>query len=201
MKNVEFVDHVPSRKLDRLVAGSRFTVLPSHVYETLGKTILESYAQSRAVIVTDLGSRPEFVHHGETGLLYRTGDVEELAATLRFLYERPELAAAMGQAGRELVREHHSPDSHYQAMAALYKRMTGAKEGLTDKTAAKLSFARDSEKPRLRIAFIGGHGSSESIAAWKGTTKKSDAARRQRDTTSRYIAGVISRLGRTSTTG
>jgi glycosyltransferase involved in cell wall biosynthesis len=120
LKNVEFVGHLPGRELDRLIAGSRFTVLPSHAYGALGETILESYAQSRAVIATDLGSRREFVRHGETGLLYRTGDIEDLAATLRFLYERPELAAAMGRAGRELVRERHSPATHYRAMAALY---------------------------------------------------------------------------------
>ena len=32
-------------ELERAIADSRFTVLPSHAYETLGKTILESYAR------------------------------------------------------------------------------------------------------------------------------------------------------------
>ena len=41
----------------------------------MGKTILESYARGRAVIASDLGSRREFVKPGETGLLYRPGDV------------------------------------------------------------------------------------------------------------------------------
>jgi glycosyltransferase involved in cell wall biosynthesis len=36
--------------------------------------------------------------------------------------------------------------------------MTGAKEALTDKTVTRLSLARASEKPRLRIALIGGRG-------------------------------------------
>jgi glycosyltransferase involved in cell wall biosynthesis len=37
-------------------------VFPSHAYETLGKSILESYAWGRPVIASDLGSRRELVN-------------------------------------------------------------------------------------------------------------------------------------------
>jgi hypothetical protein len=98
-------------------------------YETLGKTILESYARGRAVIASDLGSRREFVKPGETGLLYRPGDVGELADALAFLYRNPGLAVKMGEAGRVFVRERHSPASHYQAIATLYKTMAAETAG------------------------------------------------------------------------
>ena len=45
LSNVEFVGQVGRAERDALIARSRFTVLPSHAYETLGKTILESYAR------------------------------------------------------------------------------------------------------------------------------------------------------------
>jgi glycosyltransferase involved in cell wall biosynthesis len=79
LANVEFAGHLRGAELDRVIANSRFTVLPSHAYETLGKTILESYAAGRAVVASDLGSRRELVQAGTTGLLYRTGDVDQLA--------------------------------------------------------------------------------------------------------------------------
>ena len=82
--NVEFVGRVVAAQLDRLISSSRFTVLPSHAYETLGKSILESYAWGRAVVASDLGSRRELVHEGETGVLYRAGDVAQLAGRFRF---------------------------------------------------------------------------------------------------------------------
>ena len=44
LKNVEFTGHVGGRVLEQMIASARFTVLPSRAYETLGKTILESYA-------------------------------------------------------------------------------------------------------------------------------------------------------------
>jgi glycosyltransferase involved in cell wall biosynthesis len=64
LANVEFVGHVDAGERDRLIQRSRFTVLPSHAYETFGKTILESYAGGRAVVASDLGSRRELVRHG-----------------------------------------------------------------------------------------------------------------------------------------
>jgi glycosyltransferase involved in cell wall biosynthesis len=152
LTNVQFVGHVGGAHLDHLIASSRFTVLPSRAYETLGKSILESYAWGRAVVASDLGSRRELVHDRETGLLFRAGSVEQLAEAISFLSERPELAAKMGTAGRELVAQRHSPESHYLALSRLYCEL--AKPARRDsepviKPAAKLP---------LRVAFIGGRG-------------------------------------------
>jgi glycosyltransferase involved in cell wall biosynthesis len=125
LRNVEFTGHVRGEVLDRLIADSRFTVLPSHAYETLGKTILESYAKARAVVATDMGSRRELVHAGKTGLLYKTGNVEQLASAIEFLSSRPELAEQMGQAGRTQVRERYTPEGHYETLIGLYERLAG----------------------------------------------------------------------------
>jgi len=45
LSNVKFIGQVGREERDALIAQSRFTVLPSRAYETLGKTILESYAE------------------------------------------------------------------------------------------------------------------------------------------------------------
>jgi glycosyltransferase involved in cell wall biosynthesis len=127
LRNVEFAGHVRGEKLDRMIADSRFTVLPSHAYETLGKTILESYARARAVVATDLGSRRELVQAGETGLLYKTGDVQELTSAIEFLSSQPELAEKMGRAGRARVGERYAPEGHYEALIGLYERLSAEK--------------------------------------------------------------------------
>src|SRR5437764_11131458 len=49
LTNVRFVGHQNGSDLDDLISASRFTVLPSRAYETLGKSILESYAWERGV--------------------------------------------------------------------------------------------------------------------------------------------------------
>jgi glycosyltransferase involved in cell wall biosynthesis len=123
LSNVEFAGHMRGAELDRAIASSRFTVLPSHAYETLGKTILESYAAGRAVVATDLGSRRELVQAGKTGLLYRTGDVEHLASAIRFLSAQPEMADKMGREGRERVLQEYTPEAHHTALVSLYERL------------------------------------------------------------------------------
>jgi glycosyltransferase involved in cell wall biosynthesis len=154
LANVEFAGQMRGTELRSAIANSRFTVLPSHAYETLGKTILESYAEGRAVIATDLGSRRELVHTGKTGLLYKTGDIEELAAAIQFLSSQPEIADEMGRAGREQMRRNHTQEAHYQALIGLYQRLLDRKKPLAPAPEPPSPLP----KRRLRIAFIGGRG-------------------------------------------
>ncbi|HYA23083.1 MAG TPA: glycosyltransferase family 4 protein [Terriglobales bacterium] len=149
LENVEFSGHLGRDDLDRRIASARFTVLPSRAYETLGKSILESYAWGRSVIASDLGSRRELVREHETGLLYRAGQVEQLTGAISYLAERPELATEMGLAGRRLVESSHSPQVHYQELTGLYERLI-VPHGATRTRAPKPS--------PIRIAFIGGRG-------------------------------------------
>jgi glycosyltransferase involved in cell wall biosynthesis len=154
LANVEFAGHVRDTELECAIANSRFTVLPSHAYETLGKTILESYAKARAVVASDLGSRRELVHAGETGLLYKTGDVKALASAIQFLSSQPELADKMGRAGREQVRQNYTPMAHYEALVGLYERLTNGKRQLASASTPLLAL----QKKKLHVAFIGGRG-------------------------------------------
>ena len=172
LKNVEFAGHVGPAERDALIGQSQFTVLPSHAYETLGKTILESYAEARAVVASDGGSRRELVRDGETGCLYPPGDIDQLANAIRTLGSQPELAAQMGHAGWELVRQRHKPEAHYEKLLALYERLAAKKSNRN-----RVLFAASAEplwkRPRpqpvevgeaihqphqLRVAFIGGRG-------------------------------------------
>jgi glycosyltransferase involved in cell wall biosynthesis len=152
LTNVKFAGHVGGKVLQHMIAASRFTVLPSRAYETLGKTILESYAWARPVVASDLGSRRELVDQGETGLLYPTGDVEQLGKAISFLVERPELAARMGATGRRFVEARHAPEAHYRALMRLYTQMRP-----WPRKPRKIA-ALPATAPPLRVAFIGGRG-------------------------------------------
>ncbi|HVN17917.1 MAG TPA: glycosyltransferase family 4 protein [Dongiaceae bacterium] len=158
LANVSFVGHVGPEECDRLIDAARFTVFPSHAYETFGKTIVESYALGRTVIASDLGSRRELIRDGETGLLYKAGRVEQLAAAIHLLATKPEMSERMGRAGWESVRQDYTPDVHYQKLMALYDRLLTQKRvpSRTRISAAAETPAADSNK--LRVAFIGGRG-------------------------------------------
>jgi glycosyltransferase involved in cell wall biosynthesis len=174
LRNVQFAGHVGREDRDALIAHSLFTVLPSHAYETLGKTILESYAEGRAVIASDAGSRRELVHAGETGLLYPSGDVDKLANAIHTLASQPDLAVKMGHAGWELARRHYTPEAHYSQLLSLYEDLTAASSKRRPALIPTVEQppwqrARSSANPKtkrisveaprkLRVAFIGGRG-------------------------------------------
>jgi glycosyltransferase involved in cell wall biosynthesis len=151
LKNVEFTGHLTGKDLERRIAAARFTILPSLAYETLGKSILESYAWQRPVVASDLGSRRELVREGETGLLYPPGDVEQLSGAISYLVQRPQQVQEMGIAGRQLVATHHSPAIHYQELMQLYEQVCSAAQRTATR---KLAVAQK----RTRVAFIGGRG-------------------------------------------
>jgi len=154
LKCVWFAGMVQGEKLQKLIAGCSFSVFPSRAYETLGKSILESYAWGRPVVASDLGSRREVVQHGVTGLLYSDGDREQLARSIEFLFGHPDLIQQMGGAARNRVKAMHDPEEHMEKLLDLYYRLTATRK--------LLSFAAVPEPPRprrsVRVAFIGGRG-------------------------------------------
>src|SRR6202167_4184220 len=131
LSRVLFPGHIGGEKLKKLIAGCSFSLFPSHAYETLGKSILESYAFGRPVIASDLGSRRELVEHGVTGLLYSPGDRDQLAHSIGFLFERPDLSEKMGANGRARIRAKHDPEAHLQKMLEVYARLTFSRRFLS----------------------------------------------------------------------
>lgn len=121
LDNVEFLGHLSGAELADRIRGARFTVMPSRAYETFGKVILESYAAGRPVVASRLGTRPELIEEGRTGLLFEPGRPEELASRIAFLHDRPELCAEMGIRAQQLVRERYSPERHYVGLMAVYE--------------------------------------------------------------------------------
>ncbi len=159
LSHVVFAGMVLGEKLQKLIAGCAFSIFPSHAYETLGKSILESYAWGRPVIASNLGSRQELVQHGVTGLLYSDGDREQLSHSIGFLFDRPDLIQKMGNAARNRVKKNHEPAQHVDKLLDIYYSLISSK--LTSLKKAS-GFCDVTERPRkargVRVAFIGGRG-------------------------------------------
>ena len=73
-------------------------VLPS-LFEGFGIAILEAMAAGKPVVATRVGGIPEFVVHGQTGLLVEPGNATALAEAIGSLLQDPERAKGMGMRG------------------------------------------------------------------------------------------------------
>jgi len=96
--------------------------LPSR-HETFGFALLEAMASARPVVALGVTAVPELVGHGETGLLARREDPEELGALLVRLLRNPAEARALGAAGR-VHAEGYSWARTGQSLLELFRRIS-----------------------------------------------------------------------------
>jgi glycosyltransferase involved in cell wall biosynthesis len=81
-------------------------------------------ALGKPVIGARIGGIPEVVAEGETGLMYTSGSVDELARQLSAVKSMPDAAlAGMGRAARAHVEQRFSRGGYLQAMLGLYARL------------------------------------------------------------------------------
>jgi glycosyltransferase involved in cell wall biosynthesis len=109
---------------DQAVAYSAMNmlVLPS-LDDNLPQSGLEAMACGTPVVAFATGGIPDYVRHGETGLLARTGDEEELAAGIKWLVERPDAAIRMGCAAREMTIRDFGLENQARAYLDLYRQL------------------------------------------------------------------------------
>lgn len=97
-------------------------VLPS-VSEALSNSLMEAMAAGCAVIASNVGGNPELVTHWQTGLLFKSGDVADLAEKLDLLAEDAAYRAALSRAGAASIRENFSLESAARRMESIYAAM------------------------------------------------------------------------------
>jgi glycosyltransferase involved in cell wall biosynthesis len=105
-------------------------VLPSFA-EGLPLFAIECLAASRAMVASAVDGTPEIVVDGKTGLTVAAGDPAALAQAIGRLLRDPQLAARLGGAGAEWVREWFTLGRQIRETEALYERLWCAKTGNT----------------------------------------------------------------------
>jgi glycosyltransferase involved in cell wall biosynthesis len=125
-RRVEFAGHLAGNGLRRLVASSKFVVLPSRWYENLPFSVMESMAAGKPVIASDIGGIPEMVEHGVTGLLFPPEDEERLEEAMRKLLSDPGLRIRMGEAARERAKRLYNSEVHYRGIIDIYHDLSGS---------------------------------------------------------------------------
>ncbi len=66
---------------------------------------LEAMAQGRLLVASDVGGHRELIRHGETGILFKAGDPQALAAAVLDLVGRPERWAALKSTARSFIEK------------------------------------------------------------------------------------------------
>ena len=106
-------------------------VVQKSIAEGFGLTVAEALWKGRPVLASRVGGIQDQIEEGVTGvLLDDPRDPTAFGAALADLMGEPERAAAMGDAGRESVREHFLEPRHLEQWVALLERLGGVSPGL-----------------------------------------------------------------------
>jgi glycosyltransferase involved in cell wall biosynthesis len=97
--NFEFLGWISNEQLISLYRQARIFVMPS-LMEAFGVALLEAMACGTPVVATRVGGIPEFIEHGNNGLLVEPGNPEELANALLSILKDIKLATHLGRQGR-----------------------------------------------------------------------------------------------------
>jgi len=82
---------------------------------------LEAMAMGKALVVSDLPALREIVRHGETGLTYRPGDLDDFARQCTRLMTEPRLRDAIGAAARRWVESERGWTRSVESTWAAYR--------------------------------------------------------------------------------
>lgn len=93
------------------------------VEETFGLVLVEAMRAGVAVVGSDRGGVPEIIEHGETGLLFRSGDADNLADQLSVLSRDRDLLARLALAGKAKADRMFDETSHFRALDGLLSAM------------------------------------------------------------------------------
>ena len=107
-----------------IIAKMDLCVVPS-VREAFGRIAVECMICALPVIAANTGGLPEVVLDGETGFIYKQGDVKELAEKILLLHEDEGLRRRLGQAGLARATNLFGADSNADRVFDLYGNVMG----------------------------------------------------------------------------
>ncbi|MEW6417137.1 MAG: glycosyltransferase family 4 protein [Nitrospirota bacterium] len=122
MNNIQFLGHLSSKEIFKVLNMAKFVILPSECYENASLAVLEAFAHSKPVIGANIGGIPEMVIEGETGLLFEPGNHIQLREKIEALLSLPDKIVEMGRKARQKVEKEYNAELHYQRLMEVYEK-------------------------------------------------------------------------------
>jgi len=120
-QNINFNGRLPHDELINKLQKSSLLVFPSLCYEGMPMSIIEAFACSVPVIASNLGNMPNMVKDAYNGLLFETGNSDELAQKIEGLMSDKEQLRKMSDNCRQNFEERYTAESNYKILMKIYE--------------------------------------------------------------------------------
>jgi glycosyltransferase involved in cell wall biosynthesis len=96
-------------------------VLPSIWYENFPRTLVEAFSCGLPVIASRIGALAELVEDGVTGLLFESGNANDLAIKMQWAQNNPKAMEAMGKNARKKYEAEYTSERNYAQIISIYR--------------------------------------------------------------------------------
>ncbi|MHB8808044.1 MAG: glycosyltransferase family 4 protein [Anaerolineaceae bacterium] len=120
---VSFVGFINKKEKEKYFNEADIFTLPS-TYETFGMVILEAMCFKVPVIASRVGGIPEVIHDGETGILFESGNKDDLFQKIEALYLDKPKREKIAQAAYLRLKEEFSTSRMGAEYFELVKKLT-----------------------------------------------------------------------------
>lgn len=97
------------------------TVMPSLWEEAFGYAVVEAYAVGKPVIASRTGGLAEIIRDGETGLLFETGNADELGCCVAKLFDDRAYLQKLGAAAQQWQRAEFTVENMAERIEGIYR--------------------------------------------------------------------------------
>jgi alpha-maltose-1-phosphate synthase len=113
--------YIPDIEIPKLFRNAKFLVLP-YIDASQSGVVSLAYTFSKPVIVSNVGSIAEYVEHGTTGLIFESGDTEQLSNYIEELVQNNDKCIEMGKNAYQKSKNEMSLERCSEVINELYTK-------------------------------------------------------------------------------
>jgi len=121
-RQIVFLGGIPYEQMYEFMSKAYCLVVPSRL-DNFPAVVLEAMATGTPLIGSKAGGLPEMIADGETGLLFDTGNVDDLADKLQVLLSNVRLRNELGKAARTKFEKEFLIDIHVRNVTDFLKQL------------------------------------------------------------------------------
>jgi len=122
IRGVEWLGRKAIEEVYFLMGEASFLIVPSEWYETFGRVAIEAFAKGTPVLAANIGAVSEVTEHGRTGLHFRPGDPNDLAAKVKRLLSNPAELSRMRKEARAEYEAKYTAERNHKMLMEIYQR-------------------------------------------------------------------------------
>jgi len=123
ISNVSFLGPKWNKELEPIIKDCKFVIVPSEWYEPSPYVALQSFSYGKPIIASNMGGLNDLVKNNYNGILYKSGNKEQLSTSIKELFYDNNKIKEMGMNARTMLENTHNPERYYSDTINVFNKL------------------------------------------------------------------------------